>query len=219
MPRRARIFQRALCYHVMNRRLNGLPVFHDEADYERFGELVRDYKEICGAKVYHWTWMGNHYHMLIEVVYDNLRPFLGGIQQTYVRHYYSRHGGGGLFWKGRFKSKPVEIGGYLGSCGRYIERNAVRAGIVTEPWAYKWTSAAHYVKCAADGITDTNHYLGKMEEQDRKIYGEVLMAGVDDSLMKQRNKSAVLGSPEFGAKLRLDHGRFRLKRGKPVESV
>ena len=109
------------------------------------------------------------------MVFDNLRPFVGGIQQTYAQHYYFRHGGGGLFWQGRFKSKPVEIGGYLVSCGRYIERNPVRAGIVEEPWSYKWTSATHYVKGDADSITDTNAYLGEMEEHDRKTYGEILM--------------------------------------------
>ena len=53
MPRRARVFQQALCYHVMNRGLNRQVTFHDEKDYETFKEMVRLYKLRTGAKVYH----------------------------------------------------------------------------------------------------------------------------------------------------------------------
>jgi hypothetical protein len=42
MPRQARVFQRALCYHVMNRGINRRELFADEADREEFLELVKD---------------------------------------------------------------------------------------------------------------------------------------------------------------------------------
>jgi REP element-mobilizing transposase RayT len=57
----------------MNRGINRQPVFDDESDFVKFRELVRKYKGICGARVYHWVWMRNHYHIVAEVVYDNLR--------------------------------------------------------------------------------------------------------------------------------------------------
>jgi len=113
----------------MNRGVNCGPLFSDDVDREYMNGLVVEYKEICGAKVYHWVWMGNHYHMLVEVVYENLRGFVGGIQQAYAQYHHARHNGSGVFWQGRFKSKPVEIGPYLVSCGRYIERNPVRVGL------------------------------------------------------------------------------------------
>lgn len=68
--------------------------------------------------------------MLAEVVFENLRPFVGGIQQSYVQYHHKRHKSSGVFWQGRFKSKLVEIGEYLIRCGRYIKCNPVRAGIV-----------------------------------------------------------------------------------------
>jgi len=49
---------------------------------EYFGRLVAEYREECGASVYHWVWMENHYHMVFEVVHENLRGFVGGIQQA-----------------------------------------------------------------------------------------------------------------------------------------
>jgi REP element-mobilizing transposase RayT len=46
MPRVARIYQKAVCYHLMNRGINRQPVFDDESDYVKFGELVREHKGI-----------------------------------------------------------------------------------------------------------------------------------------------------------------------------
>ena len=117
MPRTPRIFQRALCYHVMNRGINGARILHDDEDRRTFSTLVQQYKEICGAKVYHWVWMDTHFHMIVEVVFENLIPFVGGIEQVYAQNHHRRHGSSGVFWQGRFKSKPVEIGEYLVRCG------------------------------------------------------------------------------------------------------
>jgi hypothetical protein len=65
-------------------------VFGDEQDRMCFGRLVGEYKELCGAKVYHWVWMGTHYHMVVEVVCENLRGFVGGLQQAYAQYHHAR---------------------------------------------------------------------------------------------------------------------------------
>ena len=151
MPRVARIYQRALCYHVMNRGVNRQRIFSDDEDRVYFTRTVSEYKEICGARIYHWCWMGNHYHILVEVVHENLRGFAGGLQQAYAQYHHARHHGSGVFWQGRFKSRPVEVGSYLASCGRYIERNPVRAGLTGTAWDYRWSSAGRYVNSLENG--------------------------------------------------------------------
>jgi putative transposase len=217
MPRQARVFQRSLCYHIMNRGINRRELFAGEVDREKFLSLIRDYKAICGAKVYHWALMGNHYHMLIEVVYENLRGFVGGIQQCYAQYHHSTYREVGVFWGSRYQSKAVEIGEYLGMCARYIERNPVRAGLVTEPWSYRWSSAAHYVYSRSDGVTDTNVHFGEMSSRDRKVYAQTLMSDLYDDLMKRNETSPVIGSLAFSARIKLSGGRQRRKRGRPVE--
>jgi len=216
MPRVGRVYQRALCYHVLNRGVNRQAIFADEDDLAYFLGLAVEYKDICQARVYHWVWMRNHYHMLVEVVHANLRGFVGGVQQAYAQYHHARHNGSGVFWQGRFKSKPVEVGGYLVSCGRYIERNPVRAGITPEPWAYRWSSAAAYVKRTADGLTDQNPYLGPFGERERQAYGDALLAGVDDAVVRAVEGERAIGSRPFAATLKMERGRYRVKRGKPV---
>ena len=58
-----------------------------------------------------------------------------------------------------------------------------------------------------------------MEEGDRKMYGEILMSGVDDTLMKKHHNATTVGSAGFAGKLKVQRGRYRLMRGRPVRSV
>ncbi len=71
----------------------------------------------------------------------------------------------------------MEVGRYLASCGRYIERNPVRVGLAVNAWDYHWSSAASYVNGDEDGLTDENPYLGAFEEADRPAYAQALMSG------------------------------------------
>ena len=203
----------------MNRGVNRSRIFEDDQDREYFSRLVGEYKGVCGAKVYHWVWMGNHYHMLVEVVHANLSSFVGGLQQAYAQYHHARHEGSGVFWQGRFKSRPVEIGPYMVSCGRYIERNPVRAGLAVVAWEYRWSSAAAYVRQAADGVTDENPYGGRFEEADRKEYAEALMSGIDEAIIRRVDGERVIGTRAFAATLKMERGRYRVKRGKPVRRV
>jgi len=147
---------------MMNRGVNRQRIFVDDVDLSYFSQTVLEYKTLCGARIYHWCWMDNHYYLLVEVVHENLRGFAGGLQQAFAQYHHARHQGSGVFWQGRFKSRPVEVGGYLASCGRYIERNPVRSGLVATAWDYRWSSAARYVNDVDDGLTDENPYLGKL---------------------------------------------------------
>ena len=219
MPRTARKYQRALCYHVMNRGVNRQRIFHDDADRRVFLQKVADYKQICDARIYHWCWMDNHYHILVEIMHENLRRFAGGLQQTFAQYHHARHSGCGVFWQGRFKSRPVEVGEYLACCGRYIERNPVRAGLLATAWDYRWSSASFYVNGVADGLTNENPYLGAFDEVNRQEYGAALMRGVDDeAAIRLMDGERAIGSTEFVEALKKDHGRLRISRGRPYSN-
>lgn len=215
MPRIARCQQRALCFHVMNRGVNRQPIFRDDADRRRFGDLVRRFKDLYHVKVYHWSWMSNHYHLLVEVPHERLRKFVGGFQQVYAQYHHARHDGSGLFWQGRFKSKPVEVGAYLVSCGRYIERNPLRAGLVAAAEEYRWSSAAAYVRGTEDGLTDRNPHLGAFSARDRQRYREALRSGADEELIRGAAQGAVIGGSAFAASLRVKGGRHKPRIGRP----
>jgi putative transposase len=58
-------------------------------------------------------------------------------------------------------------------CGRYIERNPVRAGIVKDPSEFLWSSYNFYAKGARDSIVTVNPLyptLGKTPRKRQRIY-------------------------------------------------
>ena len=77
----------------------------------------------------------------------------------YVQLFNRRYGFLGHLWQGRFKSPAIQCEGYLLSCGRYIERNPLEAGIVIEPWQYAWSSCRAYACGTADSLLAENRLI------------------------------------------------------------
>jgi putative transposase len=61
---------------------------------------------------------------------------------THAHHYNLSHGSSGRVWQGRYKAFPIEEDGHLLTVMRYVERNAVRAGLVDRARDWKWGSAS-----------------------------------------------------------------------------
>ena len=66
---------------------------------------------------------------------------MGWVGVTHVRrhheHYHSR--GGGHLYQGRFKSFPVAEDDYFLALCRYVEANALRAGLVERAEQWQWS--------------------------------------------------------------------------------
>ena len=74
---------------------------------------------------------------------NNLAEFAKDALQRFTMSYNRRHGSFGSFWSGRYKSSIVEGKSVhdtkaLATVAAYIDLNAVRAGIVTDPGAYRF---------------------------------------------------------------------------------
>ena len=93
--------------------------------------------------------------------------------------------------------------------------------MVERAWDYRWSSAGFYVKRFQDGVTNADVYLGadKMSGRDRRAYGEALMATADEEWMRKQARTRVIGSAEFSSQLKVQKGRLRRKRGRPVKGV
>jgi len=61
-------------------------------------------------------------------------------RQCYVQRINRRLERTGTLWEGRFRSCLVASDNYVLACYRYIELNPVRAGMVTHPEKYRWSS-------------------------------------------------------------------------------
>ncbi|MBI3251984.1 MAG: transposase [Candidatus Omnitrophica bacterium] len=162
MPRSSRITAAEEYYHVISRGNNSQTLFHRDEDFSVFLELVVGYLKRYEVSLIHYCFMPNHIHFLVRQDCQNkgLAKFMHAIKMCYAAHFHHKYGGTGAVWEGRFKSFHVHSSSYLLECGRYIERNPVKAGMAKEPSAYRYSSYAHYA-CdrPINFITDNPEYL------------------------------------------------------------
>ena len=220
MPRQARIGLSNQIYHVINRGNNRDRIFREEAEFRKFYEILAHYKFHQGFLLYHWVLMTNHVHLLLAIPQEgSLAKAMQGINLSYTLWFNRKYKRVGHLWQGRFKSFPVENDLYLLSCGRYIERNPLRAGIVGKPGDYPWSSFQSHAKGLLDGITDRHGIISEQfgsgaSEAYREFVCENREREEED--LREKMTSGVIGSSSFQKKIRLDAiAARRRQRGRP----
>lgn len=85
----------------------------------------------------------------------DLGEFMKGLLQRYTQWHNRRHSRSGRLWEDRFKSVIVEEGVAARAVAAYIDLNPVRARIVKDPAAYRWSSYGEAAGAAAKGRGQT----------------------------------------------------------------
>ncbi len=143
MSRTARASKGGICYHVMNRGNARATVYHDADDYEHFVYLIRKACVRISMRVLAYCLMPNHFHMVLWPYRDgDLSRWMHWLLTAHVRHYHRKRGSSGRVWQGRFKAFPLEQDRHLLVVLRYVERNPVRANLVTKSRDWCWSSAS-----------------------------------------------------------------------------
>jgi putative transposase len=142
MGRPLRFDQGGYVYHVLNRANADLVVFRKDEDYEAFLRVLQlALEHVPGMRLLAYCLMPNHWHMVLWPQLDGeLSDFCHWLTLTHTQrwHAHYRNVGRGHLYQGRYKSFPIaEDEHYLSVC-RYVERNALRAGLTTkaELWPY-----------------------------------------------------------------------------------
>ena len=81
----------------------------------------------------------------------DLSQFMKGLLIRFTRWFNRTHARTGTLWEERFKSVIVESGVAARTMAAYIDLNPVRAGMVTDPADYRWSSYGEAVGGGAKG--------------------------------------------------------------------
>ena len=222
MARQQRLIVPDIALHIVQRGVNREGCFRQETDRLVYLALLREWAAATGCAIHAYCLMTNHVHLLLTPA-DVAAPArlmyrLGQRYVPYFNHCYDRTG---TLWEGRFKSCLVDTSRYVLACHRYIEMNPVRAGMVTAPGHYVWSSHtgnagfaentlltphAEYLALASDAASQQAAYLA-------------LFSGLDDDAMLRVIRASTLGGyplagDELKARLAIQTER-RLQPGKP----
>jgi putative transposase len=221
MPRGARrnVWTTAACYHVLNRGHARETLFHNDADRLRFLELLARYRDRFAFRLYHYCLMDNHFHLLLQLPQARaLSALLAGLQVAYWHHYRRRYDLVGHLFQGRCKTPAVETEGYLLSCGRYVERNPLAAGLVSAPWEYPWSSCRAYALGAADPLLAENPWYQQLapDAARRMELWRSFLLGEDPKEPEVQRLDWTVGGTAFRRRMRSTRGRPELRaRGRP----
>ena len=215
MPRPPRLELPGVPLHVIQRGVNRSACFFGDADRRFYLKCLERAAAARGCNVHAYVLMTNHVHLLVTPAeVGAVGAMMQDIGRRYVRVINTIHGRTGSLWEGRFRSSLVDSETYLLTCHRYIECNPVRAGIVTEPAAYPWSSHAHYAGRRADPlITEHEQFLalGKgIGDRRSAFHGLFSIPLADDVLAIIRtaaNTDSAVGSDAFMTRAEVLLGR------------
>jgi len=144
----------------MNRGNNRATVFASQNDYLGFLGLMIEAQSRHALDLLAVCLMPNHFHLVARPAGDlDLSDWVHWLLTTHVRRHHGRHQSSGRVWQGRFKAFPIEQDGHLLTVIRYVERNALRAGIVARAEHWPWGSLAW--RCGRyPGVTLTDPPIG-----------------------------------------------------------
>ena len=178
MPRNPRPHSETGYYHVIARGNNKKNLFLEPADFEHYLGLLAQYLALSGVKLIHYCLMTNHVHLLLHSeIPEAISKMMHGLQRSYVLFFRKKYGWTGHLFQGRFKSLPIDKESYLLECGRYIERNPVRAKMVETPAEWNYSSYGAYAAGRTiPYLSYSDAYLGlsNLQHERQALYREYL---------------------------------------------
>lgn len=142
MPRRPRSGSRDIVFHVLNRGVRRQQLFFDHRDYEEFEYLIWCARARYPLRILTYCVMPNHFHAVLWPREDGeLSAFMHWLTGMHAQRWHARYGtsGTGAVYQGRFKAIPVQTGPHFLAVCRYVERNALRAGLVSQAEDWPWS--------------------------------------------------------------------------------
>lgn len=225
IARLPRFFVSGQSLHIIQRGNNREATFAAEDDFHFYLDCLKDAANTHGLAIHAYVLMTNHVHLLASPEREiSLPKTLQSVGRRYVRYFNHAYGRTGTLWEGRYKATLIDAEAYLFTCTRYIEMNPVRAGMVSQPEDYPWSSyRANAQGETADWLTPHRLYrrLGKTATERlaayRQLFQSTLSEADVESIREATNKAWVLGNDRFRAKVEMLSGRRAspLPKGRP----
>lgn len=190
--------------HVIQRGINRSTLFTDYEDYMVFRDWLADACLRHACFIHAYVFMTNHVHLVMTPSTNSgIGKVMQSVGRRYVQHFNRRQRRTGGLWEGRYRATLIDTDRYLLTCYRYVELNPVRAGMVSYPAQYSWSS----YRCNALGHEDslvTMHdsfsALGTDERSRRLAYRQLFRTDLDEETIAEiraaTNNAWALGRAE-----------------------
>lgn len=201
--------------HIIVRGNNRSAFFCCDADYRFYLEKLSAACKKHDCQVHAYVLMTNHVHLLMtpfsETSLSKTMQMLGRYYVQYFNYCYWRTG---TLWEGRYKATLIDSDSYLLTCMRYIELTPVRAGMVTNPAEYPWSSYRFNVLGQTDDLVVPHiefHRLGTDDSTRQAAYRALFNQPISEAQINEireaTSKAWALGDSRFKEHIQLQLAR------------
>ncbi|UCD05034.1 MAG: transposase [candidate division WOR-3 bacterium] len=199
MPRRPRKLGEKLYHHIYAWGNNRQAIFITDEHYEKYLNFLERYSTDNQIEVIAYALMQSHIHLF---VYDQLRKvsqFMNSLHGEYAQYFNRVTGRVGHVFGERFNNKIVQANEYGLWLSRYIHRQAVEAGFVTDPRYYQWTSYHKYLGAEPLGFIKPDVILEQFGVESERVrnYTEFVVGAADGPVDWNVKSSIVVGNKKF----------------------
>jgi putative transposase len=198
--------------HIIQRGNNRQAIFAADADYQFFRDVLVAAAATHGLAIHGYVWMTNHIHLLATPETGQaISKVFQSVGRRYVQYFNTSYTRSGTLWEGRYRATVVDSERYLLTLMRYIELNPVRAGMVSDPGDYPWSSYRHHALGEpgpnADWLTPHPEYLklGKSDPKRQLAYRQLFQTAISQAdltdIRSCTHKGWALGSERFKAQI------------------
>jgi putative transposase len=184
VPRQARLDAPGTLHHVILRGIEKRRVVDDDKDRENFVSRLGNLAQETDTKIYAWSLMTNHVHLLLRSGPLGLPKFMRRFLTGYAVSYNLRHLRHGHLFQNRYRSIVCDEDAYFRELVRYIHLNPLRAHLVdklSELDGYPWCGHAVLTGRMKNEWQDRDYVLswfGKREGEARRAYRKYMREGV-----------------------------------------
>ncbi len=165
MPRKPRVHVPGGLYHVILRGNDRKEIFVDDKARLGFLGLLSEGTTRFGYRVHAFCLMSNHVHLALQAGDEPLARAMQNIGFRHALRTNSKVGSSGHLFQGRFKAILVDDLAYAMALLRYIHRNPVEAGLVTDPADWRWSSHLAYLGVTSWKFLTTSWVLKMLSEE------------------------------------------------------
>lgn len=145
MPRPLRSYEPGAIYHLTAHGVDDRAIFADDEDRQgfvvRLTRVVRTHRWRCLAICL----MTTHYHVVLTTGDGVIAPGMRELNGGHSRAFNARHERRGALFESRYRERYVRDDKRLLETIRYVAMNPVRAGLVSRPQDWPWSTYAQLV--------------------------------------------------------------------------
>jgi REP element-mobilizing transposase RayT len=198
MARHPRLSGEELYHHIYAWGNNRQAIFISDQHYARYLDFLETYSKDYRVDIIAYALMRSHIHLFVFDFPGKVSEFMNSLHGKYAQYFNRLTGRVGHVFGERFNNKIVQANKYGLWLSRYIHRQAVEAGLVTDPRCYPWTSYHIYLEEAPMSFVKSGIILEQFgNEQERISRYEEFVKSTEDEPIDWDVKSATIVGDDF----------------------